>query len=293
LLSLSFDQKNKPPIQEVKERHMDFAGKTAVITGGATGIGLALARQMGRAGARIILFEPRENRLQQAVGALVEEGIDAKYLVGDVTSAEQVEALADFAWSENGRGDIIINNAGVSGGRSSVIDMDMAEARALYDVNFWGVWHGISTFGKRYKADGLPAAIYTTGSENSLFNALPKTGGAYVSSKHAVLGLMDVLRREAPDNIELGLIIPGWVKSELSELQADAAMDTDEFAAIIFRQMQAGEFYLVSHPYNVVRMEERWAEVYGAFEKYAPRHEGDDAGDVQLWAERMRAARKN
>ena len=50
--------------------------------------------------------------------------------------------------------------------------------------------------------------------------------------------------------------------------------------------------YLVSHPYNVVRMEERWAEVYGAFEKYAPRHEGDEVGDVQLWVARMRAARK-
>lgn len=272
---------------------MDFADKTAVITGGATGIGLALAREMGRAGARIILFEPREHRLQEAVAALEAGGIDAKYRVGDVSKPEQVEALADFAWAENGRGDIIVNNAGVSGGRSSVLDMDLAEARALYEVNFWGVWHGIAAFGKRYKADGLPSAIYTTGSENSLFNALPKTGGAYVSSKHAVLGLMDVLRREAPDNIELGLIIPGWVKSELSELQADEAMDTDEFAATIFKQMQAGAYYLVSHPYNVVRMEERWAEVYGAFEKYAPRHEGDDQMDVQLWVERMRAARKS
>ncbi len=272
---------------------MDFAGKTAVITGGATGIGLALAGQMGRAGARIILFEPRENRLQQAVAALSGEGIDAKYLVGDVSKPEQVEALADFAWAENGRGDIIINNAGVSGGRSGVINMDMAEARALYDVNFFGVWHGISSFGRRFKTDGKPSAIYTTASENSLFNALPKTGGAYVSSKHAVLGLMDVLRREVPDNIELGIIIPGWVKSELSPLQADEAMDADEFAAIIFKQMQAGEYYLVSHPYNAVRMEERWAEVYAAFETYAPRHEGDDAGDVQLWFERMQAARKD
>jgi NAD(P)-dependent dehydrogenase (short-subunit alcohol dehydrogenase family) len=271
---------------------MDFAGKTVVITGGATGIGFALAKQLGRAGASIILFEPRENRLQQAVAALAGEGIDANYLVGDVSQPEQVEALADFAWTENGRGDILINNAGVGGGRSSVIDMDIVEARALFDVNFFGVWNGISTFGKRYRADGLPSAIYTVGSENSLFNALPKTGGAYVSSKHAVLGLMDVLRREAPDNIELGLILPGWVKSELSELQADEAMDTDKFAAMIFRQMQAGEFYLVSHPYNVVRMEERWAEVYGAFEKYAPRHEGDDRMDVQLWVDRMRAARK-
>lgn len=271
---------------------MDFAGKTAVITGGATGIGYALAGEMGRAGARIILFEPRENRLQEAVAGLANEGIDTKYLIGDVTKPEDIEALADFAWAENGRADILINNAGVSGGRKSVIDMDMAEARQLYEVNYWGVWNGISTFAKRFRDDGQASAIYTTASENSLFNALPRTGGAYVSSKHAVLGLMDVLRREVPDNIELGVIIPGWVKSELSELQADEAMEADAFAEIIFKQMQAGEYYLVSHSYNVVRMEERWAEVYAAFDQYAPRHDGDDAGDVQLWFERMQAARK-
>ncbi|WP_447524857.1 hypothetical protein [Parasphingorhabdus sp. NYA22] len=58
-------------------------------------------------------------------------------------------------------------------------------------------------------------------------------------------------------------------------------------------QSAADRNNLVSHPYNVVRMEERWAEVYGAFEKYAPRHEGYEAGDVQLWVDQMRAARKS
>ena len=67
---------------------MEFSGKTAVITGGATGIGFALAKQLGRAGTRVILFEPRENRLQEAVDLLAGEGIDAKYMVGDVSKAE-------------------------------------------------------------------------------------------------------------------------------------------------------------------------------------------------------------
>ncbi len=271
---------------------MEFEGKTAVITGGATGIGFALAKQMGGAGSRIIISEPRENRLAGAVEALTELGIDARYFVGDVTDPASVEALADFALAENGRADIIVNNAGIGGDRDFVLDMDLAKARALYEVNFWGVWHGIQSFGRRFREDGKPSAIYTTASENSLFNALPQTGGAYVSGKQGVLGLMDVLRREAPDNIELGVIIPGWVKSELSELQADEAMDTDEFAARIFPQMQAGEYYLVSHPYNVVRMKERWDEVYAAFHKYAPREEGDDESDVQLWFQRMMAARQ-
>jgi NAD(P)-dependent dehydrogenase (short-subunit alcohol dehydrogenase family) len=272
---------------------MQFAGKTAVITGGASGIGLALAKQMGEAGARIILFEPREEVLGEAVETLKSLNIDAKYLVGDVTDAASVEALADFAWEQNGRGDIIVNNAGIGGPRGGVLDTDLAEARALYDVNFWGVWNGIQAFGKRYREDGLPAAIYTTASENALFNALPSGGGAYVSGKQAVLGLMDVLRREVAGkgelaNVELGVIIPGWVATPLSR---QMGMEADRFAKIIFAQMQAGEYYLVGHSYNIVRLRERIAEIEAAYAQYAPRYDGDEEFDVQINAAKLAAAR--
>ena len=272
---------------------MDFTGKTAVITGGATGIGQALAKQIGAAGARIILFEPREEVLGEAVESLKALNIKARYFVGDVTDADAVEALAEFAWNKNGRGDIIINNAGIGGPRSGVLDTDLADARALYDVNFWGVWNGIQKFGRRYRADCLPAAIYTTASENALFNALPSGGGAYVSSKHAVLGLMEVLRREVqtkPDmaNIQTGIIIPGWVATPLSR---NMGMDADIFAAKIFAQMQAGAYYLVGHAYNVVRLQERITELEAAYEKYAPRYDGDEDFDVQLYVERLKTER--
>lgn len=272
---------------------MQVEGKTAVITGGATGIGLALAKQMGGAGARIILFEPREKVLGEAVEVLKSLEIEAKYFVGDVTDAAAVEALAGFAWAENGRADIIVNNAGIGGPRGGIFDTDLAEARALYDVNFWGVWNGIQSFGKRYRADGLPSAIYTTASENALFNALPSGGGAYVSGKHAVLGLMDVLRREVagkPElaNVKLGVIIPGWVATPLSR---NMGMDADVFAAKIFEQMQAGEYYLVGHAYNIVRLRERIAELEAAYAQYAPRYEGDEEFDVQLNAAKLAAAR--
>jgi NAD(P)-dependent dehydrogenase (short-subunit alcohol dehydrogenase family) len=268
---------------------MDFNGKTAVITGGATGIGLALARQMGGAGARIILFEPREEVLKEAVETLTSLGIDAKYYVGDVTDAAAVEALADFAWAENGRGDIIVNNAGIGGPLTALLDTDMAEARALYDINFWGVWNGIQAFGRRFRADGLPAAIYSTASENALFNAFPSGGGAYVSGKHALFGLMDVLRKEVRTKsdmaqIEVGVIIPGWVATPLTR---QSGMDADRFAATIFAQMQAGHYYLVGHAYNIVRFHERYDELEAAFASHAPRYDGDEEFDVQLYYERL------
>jgi NAD(P)-dependent dehydrogenase (short-subunit alcohol dehydrogenase family) len=272
---------------------MEFAGKTAVVTGGATGIGLALAKQMGAAGARIILFEPREDVLDEAVEALKALGIDAKFMVGDVTDTAAVEALADFAWAQNGRGDIIVNNAGIGGPRGGVLDTNLAEARALYDVNFWGVWNGIQAFGKRYREDGLPAAIYTTASENALFNALPSGGGAYVSGKHAVLGLMDVLRREVQSKaelaqVEIGVIIPGWVATPLSR---NLGMEANRFAEIIFAQMQAGAYYLVGHSYNIVRLRERIDELEAAYARYAPRYDGDEEFDVQINAAKIAEAR--
>jgi NAD(P)-dependent dehydrogenase (short-subunit alcohol dehydrogenase family) len=272
---------------------MNFANKTAVITGGATGIGLALAKQIGHAGARIILFEPRDDVLANAVDMLKAQGIDAKYLAGDVADPAAIEALADFAWAENGRGDIIINNAGTGGPRGGVLDTDLAEARALYDVNFWGVWNGIQSFGKRYREDGQPSAIYTTASENALFNALPSGGAAYVSGKHAVLGLMDVLRREVASKaelaqVQLGVIIPGWVATPLSR---NMGMDADIFAAKIFEQMQAGGYYLVGHAYNIVRIRERIEELEAAYARYAPRYDGDEEFDVQINAAKLAAAR--
>lgn len=259
---------------------MDFAGKCVVITGGATGIGFALAKRLGIMGARLILCEPRETKLAEAVAVLAQLGIDARAFVGDVTDAASVEALADFAWAAHGRADAIIANAGIGGPRVSVIDCDPEAARALFEVNFWGVWNCIRSFGRRFQADGLPAGIYATASENALFNAVRVKGGAYVASKHAVLGLMDMLRNEVPPAIGVGVIIPGWVKSDMTR-HAEPAMDADAFAARIVPQMEAGQFYLVSHPYNVVRMEERWAEAYAAFADYAPREDGDEAMDVQ------------
>ncbi len=272
---------------------MQFAGRTAVITGGATGIGLALAKQLGGEGGRIIICEPRENRLREAVEMLTSDGIDAKYFTGDVTSLNDMEALAEYAWTENGRADLLINNAGIGGALKSVIKTDPEEARALFDVNFWGMWNGITVFGKRFLEEEKPASIYSVASENSLFNAFPFGGGAYVASKHAIFGLMEVLRREAPDWLTTGVIIPGWVKSEISEANATspAAMDTDEYAAMIVPQILAGEYYVVSHGYNAVRFDERYDEMKDAFRRNAPRVEGDDAYDVQKFFAKMQAER--
>lgn len=266
---------------------MQFQGKSVVITGGATGIGLALAREMGRRGASVTLFEPREDVLEVAVAGLKADGLSASCFAGDVTDRASLEALADFAWRQ-GPVDAVIANAGVGGLHQSVLDFDLDAARGLMEVNYWGVWQTLQVFGQRFRNAERPAALYATASENALFNAFPFGGGAYVASKHAVFGLMDMLRREVPAHIETGLIIPGWTATPMTR---DKGMPAEEFAKRIVDQMEAGAYYLVGHSYNAVRMEERWGEVRAAFDAWAPREEGDDQFDVRLFFER-RAAEK-
>ncbi|HMT43834.1 MAG TPA: SDR family NAD(P)-dependent oxidoreductase [Chakrabartia sp.] len=265
---------------------MKFAGKSVVITGGATGIGLALATQIGSRGAQITLFEPRSDVLAEAVAGLEAKGIPAHGFTGDVTERTSLEALADYAWDVAGPVDAVIANAGVGGLRQSVLDFDLEAAKRLTEVNYWGVWQTLQVFGQRFRDSGRASALYATASENSLFNAYPFGGGAYLASKHAVFGLMDMLRREAPANIETGVILPGWTATPMTR---NMGMPADEFAARIVDQMEAGEYYLVGHSYNAVRMEERWSEVREAFAKWAPREDGDEQYDVRLFFERLQA----
>jgi hypothetical protein len=96
-----------------------------------------------------------------------------------------------------------------------------------------------------------------------------------------------MLRREAPEQITTGIIIPGWVATDLAR---NIGMDADAFAAIIVPQIAAGAPWCVSHSYNMVRIAQRHSEIAAAYAAHAPRHDGDDALDVQLFVERMRAS---
>lgn len=257
----------------------DFTNKVVVITGGATGIGFALAKQIGLEGARLVIAARRKERLEQAISKLAAHGIQASYQVCDVTKLSDVEALADFAWQQYGQVDAIINNAGIPPVESSVINTRPEDIDRVFQVNLYGAWYGVSVFGKRFLQEQRPAAIYCVGSENSLFNGVPN-GAAYIAGKHALHGMMDALRKEVPDHITVGLICPGFVQSEIGD-NMSAAMDTERYAKIVAEQIKAGTFYIVSHAYNIVHIDRRHLELTQAYQKYAPRYDGDNEFD--LW----------
>jgi len=192
----------------------DFKDKVIVITGGATGIGFGFAKAFSAEGAKIVLAETRDNRLKEAVDELKKIGAEATCTICDVTKPEQVEALADFAWAWKGHVDIIINNAVIMVPLAPVLDMPLEHIQQIFDVNFFGVLYGSKVFGKRFIEQGTPAAIYNLGSENSLFHGTP-LNGAYVATKQSVFAITQSLYEELPDFIEVSLICPGFVFTEL------------------------------------------------------------------------------
>lgn len=252
----------------------DFSGQVAVITGGASGIGKALGAALEAKGARVMLADrtPGDN-----------------VVTCDVSRPEDLDALADLAWERFGRVDLLFNNAGVGGGGGRLWKADVAEARKLFDINFWGVWHGCRAFAPRMAAQDHPSAIFNTASENALFCAVPRAG-AYIASKHAVLGLTESLREDLPEHVHAGTIIPGWVATGLTAGNADHAMPAERFAEIILPQIAARERFVVSHACNVDPMGERVAAIEAAYAKYAPRYPGDDEYDVRAYMAKMRNA---
>jgi len=260
---------------------LNIKNRTAVITGGATGIGLGLAKACGNRGARIVIGEPRAAQLDAALSTLREMGISAQGVVLDVSSVEQLEAFADEAFGAEGDVALVVNNAGVGQRSGSVLDTPLEEMQRVMAVNFQGVWQGCQVFGRRLIEQQSEAAIYNTGSENSFFVAVHHAA-AYVASKHAVLGLTDALREEMPAHIRVGMIAPGFVATPLiPEAMRPLGMPIDEFAAAILPQMLAGEPYVVSHGYNQVRIDQRYQLIRDAYRRYAPRKAGDERFDVR------------
>ena len=159
----------------------------AVVTGGANGIGLACARRFGERGARLLLADRDLVALESAAGLLRAEGHDTITLRCDVTSDDDMNHLAEFAF-ERGPIGMLMLNAGVSaGGRLELIPA--AEWLRLYDVNVGGVVRGLNAFSPRFVETATPARIVVTGSSASFDVDDRGVDAPYAATKHALLAV--------------------------------------------------------------------------------------------------------
>ncbi len=171
----------------------EFRGRTAVITGGASGIGLALARALVGEGANVVIADIEQTALDSATATL---GSDAVLGVRtDVADAASVEALADATYEAFGACHLLCNNAGVGAPSANVWDTTVNDWRWVHGVNVMGVVHGVLAFVPRMLAGGEPGHILNTSSGDGGIEPLP-AASVYAASKAAVSTLTECLAQQ-------------------------------------------------------------------------------------------------
>lgn len=170
-----------------------FSRRVAVVTGAASGIGLALARRFGAEGMRVVLADIEAGPLERAAKQLAAAGVETLAVRTDVSRAEDVDALAARSLDAFGAVHVVCNNAGVFVGGNSW-EVPIADWNWVLGVNFWGVVHGLRSFVPALLAHGEDAHIVNTASMAGLVS-LPFTA-PYCVSKHAVVTLSESLHHE-------------------------------------------------------------------------------------------------
>jgi NAD(P)-dependent dehydrogenase (short-subunit alcohol dehydrogenase family) len=190
----------------------DLAGKTAVITGAASGMGRAFAERFADAGMNIVLADVEVPRLEEAAAAVAARGVETLAVPTDVSDAAAVDRLRDAALERFGRVHLVCNNAGV-GGSLSGRHIDLDEWRWVLGVNLWGVVHGHRSFLPHLLEHGDGHIVNTA----SMAGHFPGHG-AYSASKWAVVaiteGLYQQLRAQG-STVGVSCLCPGWVATDI------------------------------------------------------------------------------
>lgn len=227
-------------------------GGVAVITGGASGIGLAAARYLAQQGMRVCLADLGGARLEAARSGLLADGAAEDTVMAvptDVGDRAQIEALADRVTSAWGAVNLLMNNAGMQPG-SSIFDAEGNWERIL-DVNMLGVIRGSQILAPRMIASGQAGLIINTGSKQGI--TTPPGDPAYNVSKAGVKVFTEALQhalRNTPDcRVEARLFIPGFVYTPLTAAgrteKPAGAWTPEEVVAFLFASLERCDFYIL------------------------------------------------
>jgi len=258
----------------------DFKGKTAVLTGAGSGFGLECARIGARLGMHLVLVDVQQDALDAAAAELTAAGVQVLARKVDVSSAEQMEALAQAVQARFGAPHFVFNNAGVGAGglvwENTVKDWDW-----VLGVNLWGVIHGVRLFTPMMleaakKDPAYQGHIVNTASMAGLLT--PPNMGIYNVSKHAVVSLTETLYQDlklVSDQISASVLCPYFVPTGISQSQRNRPADlaeqaptqsqligqamsdkavgsgkvtAAEVAQKVFDAMAVDQFYIFSHP---------------------------------------------
>jgi NAD(P)-dependent dehydrogenase (short-subunit alcohol dehydrogenase family) len=266
--------------------------RVAVITGAASGIGLALAERCAAEGMRLVLADIEEPALSRAAESIRRAGAQVLARCVDVASAAEVEALADAAYRHFGAVHLVCNNAGVGGVGAPSWQQTLDTWRWVINVNLFGVIHGVRSFVPRMLASGQEGHIVNTASLAGLTSG-PMIS-PYYATKHAVVALSESLSMElrmANAKISVSVLCPAFVKTKIAESDRNRPQSGDfgewsgEFHAMVQAMVEQGipaeviadavigavkegRFWILTHPEYEASIRER---VEGMLEGRAPK----------------------
>jgi NAD(P)-dependent dehydrogenase (short-subunit alcohol dehydrogenase family) len=195
----------------------EFRGRVAVVTGAASGIGLATAERLAQEGMRLVLADVEEPALRKAVDALAGRGAEVLAVATDVTQPASVDALAQRAWERFGAVHVVFNNAGVEV-TGALWETPLEDLRWVVDVNLWGVIHGIRSFVPRMLEHRSEGHVVSTASMAGLTSA--PFLDIYCITKHGVVTLMESLYKELVilgSPLRASVVCPGLIKTRIME----------------------------------------------------------------------------
>lgn len=273
----------------------EFKGKTAVISGGAEGIGFSIAQALGAQGMNIVLGDIDAEQLAKATAQLTTQQVSVLAVVMDVTQPEQWQQLARQASERFGNIHMLVNNAGVGGGTGTVEQISERNWRWVLDVNLMGVIHGTQALIPLIKQHGEGGWLINVASMAGMVGV--PYAGAYTATKVAVVGMSESWFAELqPHNIKVSVLCPAFVKTRINlserNRQADyqhQQEDTEQGAAIAARMqtiidngldveivgqrvveaVQQGELYIFTHPNYRKVVQQRYQAIDDAFVRSA------------------------
>lgn len=265
----------------------DLEGRTAVVTGGASGIGLAMAERFAADGMNVVIGDIEQGALDAAVAGLRESGAAAVGALVDVSDPIQMTALADAARDEFGGFHLVCLNAGVGGGGLSW-EADLATWQWVLDVNLWGIVHGIHAFVPELVDQEVGHVVITASLAGFVYGPMM---GPYNASKAAAVAIGETLSAElaaeAPD-VGVSILCPGWVNTRIFESDRNrpggpverdtpgrmareeaaaffaAAMPTSDVADAVADAVRERRLHILTHEMSEPAIRDRIGRVLGA-----------------------------
>ena len=266
----------------------DLAGKVAVITGGASGIGLGIAQALKAEGMQIVIADVEQGALDRAAAELGAVGLRC-----DVSSMDSVQALADQVLQRFGTIDVLCNNAGV-GSNAPIAEMTASDWQWILGVNLMGVIHGARAFLPALKANSDGGWMVNTASMSG-FRIVPGLGG-YGVTKFGIMAFSETLALELEmegSKVGVSILCPGPVHTNIKsssrnrpgalgggalqdmdlELSEDGRrlrwMSAREAGDLVVRGIKDGDLYVLTHPEMGPMVEERHRTIEAAFKAAA------------------------